>query len=177
MTLQVCYPPGTDPGFQVRGAHLKKLRRVKGGAKMFGVFRVKNHDFKPKIIFFPIAQGKFLGYFVWKITILRQKIIFFPILGGAPHGSVPAHYSSSWGYTYYNLTTPLIGSPLSSIQCWQIKTDKLLLAKHKYVIHKEYNNGIKSHYCFLKPSTHTNNNKEHWNKIRNKKYHTVWAVP
>jgi hypothetical protein len=26
---------------------------------------------------------KFLGYFVWKITILRQKIIFFPILGGA----------------------------------------------------------------------------------------------
>jgi hypothetical protein len=25
---------------------------------------------------------KFLGYFVWKITILRQKIIFFPILGG-----------------------------------------------------------------------------------------------
>ena len=33
---------GTDPGFQVRGAHLKKLRRAEGGAKMFGVFRVKN---------------------------------------------------------------------------------------------------------------------------------------
>jgi hypothetical protein len=30
---------------------------------------------------------------------------------------------------------------------------------------------------FLKANTHTNNNKEHWNKIRNKKYHTVWAVP
>ena len=27
---------------------------------------------------------KFLGYFVWKITILRQKIIFFPILGVRP---------------------------------------------------------------------------------------------
>jgi hypothetical protein len=39
------------------GAHLKKLRRAEGGAKM-------------------------LGYFVWKITILPQKIIFFPILGG-----------------------------------------------------------------------------------------------
>ena len=26
-----------------------------GGAKHFGVFRVKNHDFTPKIIFFPIA--------------------------------------------------------------------------------------------------------------------------
>jgi hypothetical protein len=37
-----------DPGFQVRGAHLKKLRRAEGGAKIFGVFRVKNHDFTPK---------------------------------------------------------------------------------------------------------------------------------
>ena len=49
--------PVPDPGFQVRGAHLKKLRRAEGGAKNVGVFRVKN-------------------------TILRQKIIFFPILGG-----------------------------------------------------------------------------------------------
>ena len=39
--------PGADPGFQVRRAHLTKLRRAKGGAKMFGVFRVKNHDFTP----------------------------------------------------------------------------------------------------------------------------------
>ena len=37
-----------DPGFQVRGgAHLKKSRRAEGGAKVFGVFRVKNHDFTP----------------------------------------------------------------------------------------------------------------------------------
>ena len=36
---------GADPGFQVRGggAHLKKLRRAEGGAKIVGVFRVKNH--------------------------------------------------------------------------------------------------------------------------------------
>jgi hypothetical protein len=47
---------GADPGFQVRGAHLKKLRRAEGGAKIVGVFRVKNHDFTPKkIIFFPIV--------------------------------------------------------------------------------------------------------------------------
>jgi hypothetical protein len=40
---------GADPGFQVRGgAHLKKLRRAEGGAKIVGVFRVKNHDFAPK---------------------------------------------------------------------------------------------------------------------------------
>jgi transposase len=42
-------PPGADPGFQVRRrAHLKKLRRVEGGANIFGVFRVKIHDFTPK---------------------------------------------------------------------------------------------------------------------------------
>jgi len=28
--------------------HIKKLRRAEGGAKIFGVFRVKNHDFTPK---------------------------------------------------------------------------------------------------------------------------------
>ena len=49
---------GADPGFQFRGAHLKKLRRAEGDAKFFGVFRVKNHDFTPKkIIFFPILGG------------------------------------------------------------------------------------------------------------------------
>ena len=58
---------GAGPGFQVRGggAHLKKLRRAEGGAKLFGVFRVKNHDFTTK------------------------KIIFFPILGGARAGCAP----------------------------------------------------------------------------------------
>jgi hypothetical protein len=49
---------GADPGFQVRGAHLKKLRRAEGDANIFGVFRVKNHDFTPKNhIFFPILGG------------------------------------------------------------------------------------------------------------------------
>ena len=37
-----------DPGFQVRGADLEKLRRAEGGANIFGIFRVKNHDFTPK---------------------------------------------------------------------------------------------------------------------------------
>jgi hypothetical protein len=47
-----------DPGFQVRGAHLKELHRAEGGAEIFGVFRVKNHDFtQKKIIFFPILGG------------------------------------------------------------------------------------------------------------------------
>jgi hypothetical protein len=34
--------------FKLGGAHLKKLRRAEGGAKIFGVFRVKNNDFTPK---------------------------------------------------------------------------------------------------------------------------------
>ena len=34
--------------FKLGGADLKKLRRAEGGSKIFGVFRVKNHDFTPK---------------------------------------------------------------------------------------------------------------------------------
>ena len=40
----------------------------------------------PKNHIFSNCGGRrenFLGYFVWKITILRPKILFFPILGGA----------------------------------------------------------------------------------------------
>ena len=48
---------GADPGFQVRGAELKELRRAEGGAKIFGVFRVKNHDFTPKNLIFPNFRG------------------------------------------------------------------------------------------------------------------------
>jgi hypothetical protein len=40
------------------GAHLKKLRRAGGGAKIFGVFRVKNHDFTPKNLIFSDCGGR-----------------------------------------------------------------------------------------------------------------------
>ena len=77
---------GADPGFQVRGAHLKKIapsggshencwgiscekimilrqkiiffRIVEGGAKIFGVFRVKNHDFTPTNHIFSNFRGR-----------------------------------------------------------------------------------------------------------------------
>jgi hypothetical protein len=52
---------GVDPGFQVRGggAHLKKLNRAEGGAKIVGVFRVKNHDFtQKKSYFFQFKGGR-----------------------------------------------------------------------------------------------------------------------
>jgi hypothetical protein len=48
---------GADPGFEVRGPHLKKLRRAEGGAKIVGVFRVKNHDFTPKNQIFSNIRG------------------------------------------------------------------------------------------------------------------------
>ena len=39
------------------GAHLKKLGRAEGGAKNFGVFRVKNHDFTQKNYIFSNFKG------------------------------------------------------------------------------------------------------------------------
>jgi hypothetical protein len=39
------------------GARLKKMRRAEGGAKIFGVFRVKNHDFTPKNLIFSNFRG------------------------------------------------------------------------------------------------------------------------
>ena len=48
LTVVITLDAGADPGFQARGAHLKKLRRSEVGAKIVGVFRVKNHDFTPK---------------------------------------------------------------------------------------------------------------------------------
>jgi hypothetical protein len=49
---------GADPGFQVRGVHLKKICRAEGGAKIVGVFRVKNHDFTPKNHIFSNFRGR-----------------------------------------------------------------------------------------------------------------------
>jgi hypothetical protein len=53
-----------DPGFQVRGvgAHLKKLGPAEGGAKLFGVFRVKNHNFTPKNNIFSNFRGARAGF-------------------------------------------------------------------------------------------------------------------
>ena len=43
---------GRIQDFKLGEAHLKKLRRAEGGATIFGVFRVKNHDFTPKKSYF-----------------------------------------------------------------------------------------------------------------------------
>ena len=40
------------------GAHLKKLGRAEGGEKIFGVFRMKNHDFTQKNHIFSNFRGR-----------------------------------------------------------------------------------------------------------------------
>jgi hypothetical protein len=57
--------PGTDPGFQVGGggeAHLKK---------MFGVYRVKNHDFTLKNHIFSNCGGRREN--VWGISCEKSR--------------------------------------------------------------------------------------------------------
>ena len=48
---------GRIQDFKLGGAHLKKLCRAEGGAKIFGVFRVKNHDFTKKNHIFSNFRG------------------------------------------------------------------------------------------------------------------------
>ena len=48
---------GADPGFQVRGGALKKIAPSGGKREIFGVFRVKNHDFTPKNHIFSNFRG------------------------------------------------------------------------------------------------------------------------
>ena len=87
---------GADPGFQVRGgAHLKKLRRAERGAKIFGVFRLKNHDFTPKNHIFSNCGGRrenFWGISCENSRFYAKKSYFFQLQGGAPPppGSAPA---------------------------------------------------------------------------------------
>ena len=59
--------PEADPGFQVRGSALKEIAPSGGRREIFWVFRVKNHDFTPKIHIVSNCGGRrenCLGYFV-----------------------------------------------------------------------------------------------------------------
>ena len=64
----ITLPPssGADPGFQVRGADLKKSRRTEGGANIFGVFRVKKSPptLDPPLIFVSNGTLYYLHRFV-----------------------------------------------------------------------------------------------------------------
>ena len=81
-----------DPGFQVRGGALKKIAPSGGRREnVGGISCEKSRFYAKKSYCFQLRREArtYLGYFVWKITILCQKIIFFPILGGARAGCAP----------------------------------------------------------------------------------------
>ena len=82
---------GRIQDFKFGGAYLKKLHRAKGGVKIFGVFRVKNHDFMPKNHIFSIAEGgaKIFEVFRVKNHDFTPKKHFFQFSGGRSPGAPP----------------------------------------------------------------------------------------
>ena len=81
------------------GGCLKKLCRAEGGVNIFGVFRVKNHDFTPKNHIFSNCGGRrkiFWGVWCEKSRFYAQKILFFPILGGGHAPGVPPPPPPPW---------------------------------------------------------------------------------
>ena len=83
---------GRIQDFKLGGAHLKKLRRAEGRAKIFWVFRVKKHDLRQRIIFFPIAEGgaKMFGVFrVKNHDFTPKNLIFSNFRGGARRVRTP----------------------------------------------------------------------------------------
>ena len=87
---------GRIQDFKLGGAHLKKIAPSGGRRENFwGISCEKSPFYAKKLYFFQLRREarKFLGYFVWKITILRQKIIFFSNFrgggGGARRGPPP----------------------------------------------------------------------------------------
>ena len=90
--LNILCITGADPGFQVRGAQLKKLRRAEGGANIFGVFRVKNHDFTPKNQFFSNCGGRREKFWVFRVKnhdFTPKNHIFSNFRGGRAPGAPP----------------------------------------------------------------------------------------
>ena len=76
---------GRIQDFRLGGGALKKNAPSGGRRENFwGVSCEKSRFYTKKSYFFQLRREarKFLGYFVWKITILHQKIIFFPIAEG-----------------------------------------------------------------------------------------------
>jgi hypothetical protein len=62
---------GRIQDFKLGGAHLKKLRRAVGGAYIFGVFRVKNHDFTPKNLIISNCEGRHENF--WGISCEKSR--------------------------------------------------------------------------------------------------------
>ena len=99
----VCKYPftGANPGFQVRGAHLKILRRAEGGAKIVWGISCEKSRFYAKKSYFSNFRGGAQN--VWGISCEKsrfyaKKIIFLPILGGPPPLNPPLIYTATIVY-------------------------------------------------------------------------------
>jgi hypothetical protein len=132
--------PGADPGFQVRGGAIKKMRRAKGGGKIFGVFRVKNHDFTPKNHIFFNCRGRrenFWGISCEKSRFYAKKIIFFPILGGACAGCAPPWIRPCLLYTVTDQHYKILYQQITMLCHHKItKTQLDMTSKHNIPIGK-----------------------------------------
>ena len=98
---------GRIQDFKLGGAHLEKLRRVEGGAKIVGVFRVKNHDFTPKNHIFPIAEGgaKIFGVFRVKNHDFTPKNLIFSNFREGRAPPPPGHYQQ---YLHHSLVVSIV---------------------------------------------------------------------
>ena len=116
---------GRIQDLKLGGAHLKKLRRAEGSANIFGLFRVKNHDFTPTNHIFSSCGGRrenCWGISCEKSRFYAKKIIFFPILGGCrpphPPGSAPGFVIVLWFLFCSPLFSFLYPVLPVSLDCW-----------------------------------------------------------
>jgi hypothetical protein len=65
---------------KLEGSHLKKLRRAEGGANIFGVFRVKNHDFTPTIVMVVTPQTSGSIMYPLGVRLSRRTLDSLPPL-------------------------------------------------------------------------------------------------
>ena len=62
---------GRIQDFKLGGVHLKNLRRAQEGVNIFGIFRVKNHDFTPKNHIFSNCGGRRENF--WGISCEKSR--------------------------------------------------------------------------------------------------------
>ena len=93
-----------DPGFQVGGGALKKIAPSRGRREIFeGISCEKSGFYAKKSYFIHIAEGSanFFGVFRVKNHDFTQKIMFFPILGGARAGCA-SPWIRPWRLWYFS---------------------------------------------------------------------------
>ena len=115
---------GRIQDFKLGGGTLKKLCRAEGCANIFGVFRVKNHNFTPKNHIFPNCGGRSENF--WDISCEKsrfyaKKSYFFSNFRGARAGCATLdpplldHFTKLPKPTYTRLEEADVTSLLNSI--------------------------------------------------------------